>query len=400
MFGVTHLEPLQFDEDNIDRAMLEILQSADLDLSPIKFLMRCYDRLKRIASLDAVLSKTKELVLSYAGVALTMPDLFPCSQNDNLFNLLYPSSSLDASFFDDLVVACDDEIFSQFMNDALLELFKQASVQTILSTHNVPLLNAFNWLVMNKHVLPRLSCIPAISSFLDHVQVEKACFIGPFLSLSPLASEKVSAEIFGDFVSKSFGGSVESLFYANRSSMQMIMSSLHSLCLTCIKSSGGNKQMMLDYVVKSIEFNKKRGHLHIEEEQVSSEGFVVNLNLLMLKFCDPFMMNLQKVSLVDGLYFWKKPFASLATETLLKANAEQLQEFTSKQAVSECNFISDCFFMTSNLMHIGIVRSCISYFENLKQLKECKDAMEKVQHLSTSPMNQLYIKRLEVRCEK
>jgi ubiquitin conjugation factor E4 B len=64
---------------------------------------------------------------------------------------------------------------------------------------------------------------------------------------------------------------------------------LYKIVFGIIKTGPKGRDDVLDYVAKLIKLNEKREQTHVQRDEVSSDGFMLNWNQICKKLCEPFM---------------------------------------------------------------------------------------------------------------
>ena len=66
-------------------------------------------------------------------------------------------------------------------------------------------------------------------------------------------------------------------------------SSLFQIFNTLVRSSGEAREAVLQYFSRAININRRRAGMQVDPTTVSSDCFMMNLQVILLQFCEPFM---------------------------------------------------------------------------------------------------------------
>ncbi|CCO29155.1 ubiquitin conjugation factor E4 B [Rhizoctonia solani AG-1 IB] len=129
--------------------------------------------------------------------------------------------------------------------------------------------------------------------------------------------------------------------------------------------------------------------LKVDPRTVASDGFIINLQAVLLRFAEPFLdAKYSKIDRIDAKYFAMTTRVNLAEETRLKATAEEVnawERYVAGNRVTPQNFISDIFFLCAGYNHLGIVRTIATHGEILKHLGEIDKWLETAEAAEVLP---------------
>ena len=113
---------------------------------------------------------------------------------------------------------------------------------------------------------------------------------------------------------------------------------------------------MISYFAHIANKNHLRRADHPPFKELSSNGFMSNITLLLVRFSQPFLdISYKKIDKIDANYFNNPSlFIDLSGETRLNSDFKEADAFYDKNrktADSKPNFISDCFFLTLTYLH-------------------------------------------------
>jgi ubiquitin conjugation factor E4 B len=182
--------------------------------------------------------------------------------------------------------------------------------------------------------------------------IEKNTLLGPFFRISPLQAE----------VTKVYFASPRTLdkprVQNSQSALQITLTAhqadLRAISNAFIRASVEARNKLLDWFAYIVNVNHKRRAIQVDPKEVSSDGFMMNVTVVLDFLCEPFMdSTFSKVDRIDVDYFRRSPRIDITDETKLKADDAQSQAFYSKKVDGSSNFITEVFFLTLAAHHYG-----------------------------------------------
>ena len=359
--------PLRLSATVLDQGILEAASHLGR-ITPLEYLLACWKRVSRLfRSLRAkgdvqrleIVKEARRVCMSYCIFAITMPDMFGVESNDG--SPLVPH--LLANQDDDRGVCHDflTEITSRFAAD---ETAQEAMVGAIedLSAH-------LSKMTMNDdykpyvHALRNLVRYPALVSAMAQSSrflpsdatasnFEAETLLGPFFALSPLQGN-VTMNYFSSPKTRD-KNYIASSQNALRMSLRAHQSDLLDIVNHIIKTGKEAREKTLDWFAASVNLNHKRRAMQVDPKTVSSDGFMVNVTVCLDQLCEPFMdATFSKIDRIDVDYLRRKPRVDIKDETKLNADQNTSDEFYSKAADGQSNFISEVFFLALAAHHYG-----------------------------------------------
>jgi ubiquitin conjugation factor E4 B len=183
--------------------------------------------------------------------------------------------------------------------------------------------------------------------------IEKSTLLGPFFRISPLQPE-VTKEFFSSpktMDKRQINQSQDAL----RLTLQTHQHDLLEITNRFIKDKEGKaRNKMLDWFAHIVNSNHKRRAIQVDPKTVSSDGFMMNITVILDGLCEPFMdTTFSKVSRIDIKYLRREPRVDIKDETKLNADQNASDQFYSTKADGSNNFISEVFFLTLAAHHYG-----------------------------------------------
>jgi ubiquitin conjugation factor E4 B len=175
--------------------------------------------------------------------------------------------------------------------------------------------------------------------------------LGPFFQLSPMQGE-VALNYFSSPTTRDQNYIVNSQ-NALRMTLRTHQDELFDLA-NCFIKAKDSREKMLDWFALTVNANHKRRALQVDPKKVSSDGFMLNVTVILDRLCDPFMdATFTKIDRIDPDYLRRAPRVRINDETKLNADDQASESFYSARAEGTNNFISEVFFLTVAAHHYG-----------------------------------------------
>jgi ubiquitin conjugation factor E4 B len=211
-------------------------------------------------------------------------------------------------------------------------------------------------------------------------RIELDTLLGPFFALSPLHPDVATNYFMG---ARAQG---ESYVTNNQNALRMTLRAhqdeLFDIANCIIKSAKEPRERFLDWLALTVNKNHKRRATHVEPGTVSTDGFMVNVTVLLDRLCEPFMdATFSKVDRIDVDYLRRSPRVIIEDETKINADQKTADDFYEPPAPGVNNFISEIFFLTVASHHYGseaanekvtTLQREVKHFENQLQKMEAE----------------------------
>ena len=205
--------------------------------------------------------------------------------------------------------------------------------------------------------------------------IERHTLLGPFFRISPLQAQ-VSSQYFASPKTLSkphIRNAQDSL----RAALQQHQRDLLDIINLFVRASPQAKNKTLDWFAYIVNQNHKRRALRPDAKKLSSDGFLLNVTVILDGLCEPFMdTTFSKVSRIEIEYFRRKPRVDISDETKLNADDNASKEFYDNEAAGTSNFISEVFFLTLAAHHYGTEATNASLKDLDKEIKFLAGKME------------------------
>jgi ubiquitin conjugation factor E4 B len=209
-------------------------------------------------------------------------------------------------------------------------------------------------------------------------EIEKQTLLGPFFRLSPMQAE-VAKNYFSSPTTR------DKAYIANsqkalRMSLQTHQDELSDIVNCFIKTSKESRGRMLDWFARCLNSNHKRRAMRADPKTVSSDGFMVNVTVILDRLCEPFMdATFSKIDRIDIDYLRRSPRLDIKEETKINADQHASDEFYSVKADGTDNFITEVFFLTVAAHHYGTEAANTKMSELQKDVKWLEKQLEKME---------------------
>lgn len=121
-----------------------------------------------------------------------------------------------------------------------------------------------------------------------------------------------------------------------------------------VRASTVSRNRTLDWFAYIVNTNHKRRAMQPDEKQVSSDGFMMNVTVVLDGLCEPFMdASFSKISKIDVDYLRRNPRIDIKDETKINADQSSSDKFYETKLEGASNFISEVFFLTLAAHHYG-----------------------------------------------
>ena len=244
---------------------------------------------------------------------------------------------------------------------------KLTTIQTIRSMLQYPAL--VNAIVQSERFLPE-----DVSAGI----FEAATLLGPFFAISPLQGD-VTTQYFSAPQSreKSYITNSQS---ALRMALQTHQMDLLEMTNRVIKTGKEPREKMLNWFARCININHKRRAMQVDQKEVSSDGFMINITTCLDQLCEPFMdATFSKVDRIDVEYLRRSPRIEIKDETKLNADQKTSDDFYSHPVEGNSNFISEVFFLTLAAHHYGTEAANATLSQLDKDLKRMKKHVDEIE---------------------
>ncbi|KZM20704.1 ubiquitin-ubiquitin ligase [Ascochyta rabiei] len=381
--------PLRFTTDMLDSVVLEAA-SSHMHGNALEYLLGCWKRVakqtKSIANKNdpnyEIVRELRRICFNYAIFAATMPDMFGEEaplENALTDRLLLGPEDDRGICFDFLQEACtraeDDDTAKEALVAAVEDLSRRLA-RTSMNSDYKPYMLALRSLI---RFPPLVTALVRSDTFLpadiEAQSIETKTLLGPFFRLSPM-----QGEVAVNYFSGAAGGDKGLIANAQRAlrmTLQTHQDELFDIANTFIKNKD-SRESMLNWFALTVNKNHKRRALQVDAKTVSTDGFMVNVTVVLDRLCEPFMdATFAKIDKIDIGYLRRAPRIDIKDETKINADEKTSDEFYSNKLDGTSNFISEVFFLTVAAHHYGTEAANAKLSSLQKDVKWLKKELEK-----------------------
>lgn len=182
--------------------------------------------------------------------------------------------------------------------------------------------------------------------------IEKHTLLGPFFRISPLQTEVTTTYFSGPRTIDR--GAIKNAQNALQITINTHQLDLRDIVNAFIRASTEARNRLLDWFAYIMNTNHKRRAMQVNPKEVASDGFMMNVTVVLDFLCEPFMdSTFSKIDRIDVGYFRRSPRVDIKEETKLNADQAESDQFYSQKLDGTSNFISEVFFLTLAAHHYG-----------------------------------------------
>ncbi|KAK3898619.1 ubiquitin elongating factor core-domain-containing protein [Staphylotrichum tortipilum] len=359
--------PLKLSVGRLEEALMEFASALPHDRPLFEYLLPCWKRLVRTIKLlrnpapekEALLKEARRLCFSNCIFAITVPELFgrePNPAHDSLapylLNEVESENGLCMDFIGEAVARLDeDETIAPLFTKAMADISTKLSTLTMNHDYK-PYVNAMLTYTRFPPLLHAVAQHPCFQMAQSAPGIEKNTILGPFFRISPLQPEVTAVYFPGPRTI------AKGLIKTSQSALQMTLAAhqgdLKTIINAFIRASPQARNKVLDWFAYIMNTNHKRRAMQVNPKEVSSDGFMVNVTVILDTLCEPFMdTTFSKVGRIDINYFRRNPRVDITDETKLNADQAHSDAFYANKLDGESNFITEIFFLTLAAHHYG-----------------------------------------------
>ncbi|CEI90732.1 hypothetical protein RMCBS344292_05047 [Rhizopus microsporus] len=334
----------------------------------------------------SVLDSVRQLVISYSGLVIQMPDMFPQIQSHNLGPAqliprikagLDTADGLPSEYINELAARFKEDGLDLILGPVLASISTEIGRCTIIDNYKT-LIQAITCLSENKIIASMITCLPEFKpENVTAKNIEDLSLLGPYFKLSayPDPTNKVAETYFQNAENRN-SADLESCKNGLRGSKTMF-----NVCNSIVRANPEARDRLLDYFSYVIQLNEKRAQMQVDPQTVASDGFMHNITGVLLMFSDPFLdVRASKIDKIDSTYFRTSKRINVTEDTKINATKEQSDAYYGEQQeLKNHNFITECFFLTLAFMHYGPIRAIVNYGEFIREFGEIKKQAERAQ---------------------
>ncbi|KAF4033007.1 U-box domain [Phytophthora infestans] len=336
------------------------------------------------------LNSIREMCLNYSATALTDPEIFPFEagtiNTDALEKIVRLQANPQTPEFVDGIVAVVEEtgatlpIFAPIFQKLLSELFLIAPPSLMSSFYNN--MYILTVLCRNKALATVFTQIPGFlltpGPPMTGRRLQDATALGILLRFS-CNQDPAIAQMFTN-ITKRTKNDVDNSILTIRIKLDSVQTAVADIITLLLKAGGSAREQVLAWLEQAMQVNAERAKENPDANITSTNGMFVNLTVVLLKLCGPFLApNSKKAQLIKTAYLTtQNPLFPFDETRLVGSGAENAApQLDDRQALSssDFNFITRCYFITARAMHLGPVGMMGQYMRLLRQLSYFQSRM-------------------------
>ncbi|CAO1628196.1 unnamed protein product [Jaminaea pallidilutea] len=242
-------------------------------------------------------------------------------------------------------------------------------------------------------------------------RMELDSVLGPVLRLSTFTdvSSLLTEQYFSTPSARS-KSELESNYLSMRSTLSLLHGFHFRIFQSLIKSSPTARENVLQYWGHIVDVNRRRGAMRVRKDQVSSDGFTVNIWETLQRFAVPFMdAQYSKIDRIDPAYLRRQKRYDTSTLTRLNASEAEAKGWADSAADVDAqpNFITEVFFLVLRMTNLGPGKAIRSHGEREEDIRRMNRKVKETEELRSTwastpqaPQYEAYIKRAQAEVDK
>lgn len=407
------LDP-QLNATHVDRVIIEVLTEIGVE-NPFRWLMDSWTKTQQFKRLVKnkdplreqkleMLADIDRLTSNYGLVAFQIEDLFLNGSVELFMRDIVGNDAAYADFLIRIIGHANEEgTLIDFLNVFVLQLTTSISKLDFRDSRYQLLLNIYQLILNEKPVAAIFTQVDnfKIGEDIQPHRFETTTILGAVFRLSPL-QESVASVMF-DHTTDISKLKIKQIGESLQAEYKVLLDRLFFIVNKIIRGSDQSRADMLEYFADVVNKNHLRRGDHADFKKLSSNAFMNNLSLVLIRLSQPFLdPSLSKLDKIDLEYFQKsKQLIDISDETRANAtNAEANDYLSTHKSEEKPNFISDCFYLTLTYMHYGIGGVYLTESKLGKMIKQLKSNIETLkrpagQNNRMHMLQQMQLPRLE-----
>lgn len=244
-------------------------------------------------------------------------------------------------------------------------------------------------------------------------RIELDSLFGPVLRLSafPDAYPSITQHYFANAATQN-QQEADSNFRSIQSTMEIVHTLNFRIFNAIVRSSPQAREKVLAYWARACALNAKRGAMQVRQELVASDGYMVNLYEMLLRFAEPFMdAGLTKIDRIDLEYLRRQTRFDIQDLTRINATEAEAKEWTQQgqagPAGPPTNFITEVFYIAVRLNNLGLGKAVRRIDEKEKEMGRFKKRIAETEAdramwsaLPQAPQYENFLKRAKAEVER
>ncbi|RHY07036.1 hypothetical protein DYB36_005379 [Aphanomyces astaci] len=383
--------------DNLSEVLyLRLLVDDPTYSSALEYLFAVYQRVRTESSglNDAdrlVVQSVQEQCINYSVTCLLEPEMFPSKVTPlEAFDALVRSPNASTSSYLEALAAgleaqggnaAVGRVGGPILQKLVSEVFLGSQSILAVESWSSPI-QTIGSLVRIKGFATVFTNIPGflLTPPLNGRRLQDATALGILLRFSTDAPDPAIKDLFANITKRSSRVDVNKSVESLRSKLSLLHNIVTDIFRSLLKGGAHSKTRTIQWLEQAMVVNVEGSKENPNPALVSTAGMLINLNVVLLRLCGPFLPPSTKHALIDAT-FWKCCSSPLFPQDTTKlvapsSSSEQQQPAPPSAALASFNFITQCFFLTLRAVHIGPVATIGKYMRLLRQLSYMQNHMD------------------------
>ncbi|RHY41589.1 hypothetical protein DYB34_012724, partial [Aphanomyces astaci] len=383
--------------DNLSEVLyLRLLVDDPTYSSALEYLFAVHQRVRTESSglNDAdrlVVQSVQEQCINYSVTCLLEPEMFPSKVTPlEAFDALVRSPNASTSSYLEALAAgleaqggnaAVGRVGGPILQKLVSEVFLGSQSILAVESWSSPI-QTIGSLVRIKGFATVFTNIPGflLTPPLNGRRLQDATALGILLRFSTDAPDPAIKDLFANITKRSSRVDVNKSVESLRSKLSLLHNIVTDIFRSLLKGGAHSKTRTIQWLEQAMVVNVEGSKENPNPALVSTAGMLINLNVVLLRLCGPFLPPSTKHALIDAT-FWKCCSSPLFPQDTTKlvapsSSSEQQQPAPPSAALASFNFITQCFFLTLRAVHIGPVATIGKYMRLLRQLSYMQNHMD------------------------
>lgn len=352
--------PLKLSIDNLDQYLFEVGQNLPPQQSLFEYMLSCYKRASDMAGSlyrsppekQALVKEAKRLAVSHCIFALTLPDLYDKETAESLMPyLLRPFGTEYAIPFDLMGEFVsrheEDEAILPLLVKSMVDMSSHLAKKNLSTRDHSGYFGAMMMYAKFPILLEALSVHPSFNAAFEPQDIEKKSFLGPFFRLSPLHYDDALIYYPNPTELAQIDRQTVPGHESVRADLDALWGQQYEIVNAFVRAGEKSRSRILSWFAYIMNKNHKRSATYPDKKTLSTDGFMLNVSVILDRLCEPFMdSTFSKAHRIETEYFRRNPRVETSDETKLCADEQTAKEFYKETLSGNNNFISEIFFLS------------------------------------------------------
>ncbi|KAJ2318630.1 Ubiquitin conjugation factor E4 [Coemansia sp. RSA 2704] len=367
------------------------------------------------------LGEAQALLVSYMGLALQLPEMFPQAGRparalvaDALVAEAGADAGADSSPLQGHADALLAQLAARFAGDGLAEVLAPVvgelglralarANRSLLQPGFRSILGALELLTANRQCAAAIPHMPTFDpADCAGRRMQTGTALGPFLALSGFAaSDEAIAQVYYADAPQRSRQDCDALHAGLRATVRVLQAAQAEVFGRLVRSGADERTLVLRLSLRTLATNALRSGMQVDFARVVDDGFADNLACVWLQLAEPFANDaaLARVGRVDADWIVARALRGAADgglddeqhhistywRELTRVNADKqradayLDARLQGQPAANGGFIPDCFFTAAAALHLGPISTAARFVELLKRISRFRGDIERIE---------------------